>query len=115
MNTITTNMPPIRAEGAQSGGATGTREAAPVQRQEQDSRPVNVSQDQELVSMIQNHLDRMNIKISFSTYGENSERTAVIVKERETGEIIREIPPKELQNLHVKMEELLGMIFNGSA
>lgn len=115
MNTITPNMPPAKTDIAQAEGVAGAREASPVRRQENDSRPADVSRHEELVTMIQNHLDRMNIKISFSTYGENSERTAVIVKERETGKIIREIPPKELQKLHMKMEELLGMIFNGCA
>ena len=59
-------------------------------------------------------MDRMNIKITFSTYGEKSRRTAVTVSEKETGKVIRKIPPEDLQQLHVKMEELAGMIFNGT-
>lgn len=66
----------------------------------------------EITSMIQEDLDSMNIKISFSTYGKNNERISVVVKDKETGEVIREMPAEELQRLHVKMEELMGLIFN---
>ena len=65
-----------------------------------------------MTSMIQESLDSMNINISFSTYGTNSERISVVVKDKETGEVIREMPAEELQRLHVKMEELMGLIFN---
>ena len=68
-----------------------------------------------LTGKIQEHLDNLNINIAFSTYGEKDRRTSVVVMNKETGEVIRELPPKELQRLHVKMEELLGMIFNDLA
>jgi len=61
---------------------------------------------------MQDQIDSMNVSLSFSTYGENGERIAVVVADKETGEVIREIPPKEIQNLHAKMSELVGFIFN---
>lgn len=73
---------------------------------------VNDQQVKELTEKLQGYVDRMNINIAFSTYGENR-KTAVTVSEKETGKLIREIPPEELQRLHVKLEELAGMIFNG--
>ena len=76
------------------------------------SGPVNDQQLKELTEKLQGYVDKMNIKIAFSTYGERR-KTAVTVSEKETGKLIREIPPEELQRLHVKMEELAGMIFNG--
>ncbi|MCK9273919.1 MAG: flagellar protein FlaG [Syntrophales bacterium] len=66
----------------------------------------------EITSMIQDEIDSMNIKIAFSTYGDGDECICIVVKNKETGEIIREIPPEELQRLHGKMEELIGLIFN---
>ncbi len=76
------------------------------------SGSVNDQQLRELTEKLQGYVDKMNIKIAFSTYGERR-KTAVTVSEKETGKLIREIPPEELQRLHVKMEELAGMIFNG--
>lgn len=61
---------------------------------------------------IQDYLDEMNISLKFSTYGVNRERTSVTVVEKETGKVVREIPPEELQNLYAKMQELVGMFLN---
>jgi len=77
------------------------------------SEPVDNQQVRELTEKLQGYVDRMNINIAFSTYGEKNSKTAVTVSEKETGKLIREIPPEELQRLHVKMEELAGMLFNG--
>ena len=65
-----------------------------------------------LVEEIQQHLNAMNVSLSFSTYGENSRKISVTVTDKETGKVIREIPPKELQNLSMKIDELAGLIFN---
>lgn len=45
--------------------------------------------------------------LSFSTYGPRNERVAVVVKNKHTGEIIREIPSKEMQKLHVHLDMLV--------
>jgi uncharacterized FlaG/YvyC family protein len=42
--------------------------------------------------------------VSFSTYGSRNEHLAVVVTNRETGEVIREVPSKEMQKLHVQLE-----------
>ena len=69
------------------------------------SGPVDNQQVRELTEKLQGYVDRMNISIAFSTYGEKNSKTAVTVSEKETGRLIREIPPEELQQLQVKMEE----------
>ncbi len=69
----------------------------------------------QLLEEIQSHLQSMNISLSFSTYGKNHENIAVVVREKETGKVIREIPPKDLQNLYTKLGELIGLIFNDAA
>ncbi len=42
--------------------------------------------------------------VSFSTYGSKKEHLAVVVSYRKTGQIICEIPSKEVQRLHVYLE-----------
>ena len=73
---------------------------------------LNKQEVRELTDKIQDCLDRMNISLNFSTYGRKDERTAVTVTEKETGKVIREIPPEELQQLYLKMHELTGILFN---
>lgn len=79
-------------------------------------KPITLSNEavKQLLKDIENHLQSMNISLSFSTYGKNNENVAVVVREKETGKVIREIPPKELQNLYTKIGELVGMIFSHS-
>lgn len=78
--------------------------------------PITLSSEavKKLLQDIETTLQSMNISLSFSTYGNNNENIAVVVREKETGKVIREIPPKELQNLYTKLGELVGMIFNHS-
>lgn len=44
---------------------------------------------------------------SFSTYGVRNERVAIVVKDRETGEVIHEIPSEAMQRLHVHLDMLV--------
>ena len=65
--------------------------------------------------------DNANLLLSlkYSTYGEQQDnkinRIAVSVVNRHTGEVIREIPSKEIQGLYTKMSEVAGIIFNHQA
>jgi uncharacterized FlaG/YvyC family protein len=65
-----------------------------------------------MIDEMQSNIKRMNVNLTFSTYGDHGEKVAVIVSDDETGEVIREIPAKEIQNLYGKMSELAGIIFN---
>jgi flagellar protein FlaG len=65
-----------------------------------------------LVAEMQKSLEELSIGLQFSTYGEDSKKIAVVVSNRETGEVIREIPSRELQELYTKINELTGMLFD---
>ncbi len=65
-----------------------------------------------VVEKMQEQFDSMNVSLQYSTYGDHGEKIAIAVVNKETGELIREIPSKELQALYAKMSELAGMIFN---
>jgi flagellar protein FlaG len=67
---------------------------------------------EQMVVKMQNYIDEMSVGLEFTMYGNHGEKIAVAVVNKETGELIREIPPKELRNLYTKMSELAGMIFN---
>jgi flagellar protein FlaG len=75
-------------------------------------RSVAPEEVRQMIAEIQEEIDTMNVSLSFSTYGEQGEYIAVIVADKETGEVIREIPAKEIQDLFRKMSELSGVIFN---
>ncbi|MGZ3579963.1 MAG: flagellar protein FlaG [Syntrophales bacterium] len=80
----------------------------------QESKSVTAAAADHLLQQIQSHMESMNIGLSFSRYGNKGEEVAVIVTDKDTGKVIREIPPKEIQDLHTKIGELIGLIFNHS-
>ena len=90
---------------------TKYEEKPPGRTAAQDNR-LNEQEVRQLTDKIQDCLDKMNISLKFSTYGKNDEKTAVTVTEKETGKVIREIPPEKLQQLYLKMNELTGMLFD---
>jgi len=89
-------------------------DAAP-QTQESRSPDEGGAEVKQMVVEMQDQIDRMNVSLEFSTYGDSGEKISVVVTDKETGEVIREIPSKEIQDLYTKMTELTGMIFNGRA
>jgi flagellar protein FlaG len=64
---------------------------------------------------IESQIQRMNVSLEFSRYGERGEKIAVVLANKATGEVIREIPPKEIQNLYNSINDLAGMIFDRQA
>ena len=76
---------------------------------------VDIQIAQRVTEKIQGYIDRMNVSLKFSTYGEKNDKISVTVIEKKSGEIVREIPPEEFQRLQTRMEEVIGLIFNGKA
>jgi flagellar protein FlaG len=83
----------------------------PKDKVEKETLP-GAKQIREMVAEMQDQIDSLNVSLSFSTYGEKGERIAVVVADKATGDVIREIPAKEIQSLYAKMNELAGVIFD---
>jgi flagellar protein FlaG len=104
-------------------GMSSAMQGAPVsstmpkrENSRQGQAEVSVAQSndevKQMVAKMQSQIQEMNVSLEFSAYGERGEKVAIIVTNKETGELIREIPSKEIQSLYAKMSELAGMIFN---
>lgn len=92
-----------------------TNNTQPTSQKNFEPQTDNIStnaQIQKIVSQMQSKVDSMNISLQYSMYGENDNKVSVKVINKETGDLIREIPPKEIQELQKKIGELVGMIFN---
>jgi uncharacterized FlaG/YvyC family protein len=91
--------------------------SAPIPRVESSqtrrAAPENLKvSHEEMTHIMQDQLDSMNVSLTYSSYGDSGERIAIAVVNTITGEIVREIPTKELRALYAKMNELVGMILN---
>lgn len=114
---VSETAPLILPEPAVSASAARA-EAASTSPSEVKTASPSVPKEEELRHMVeemQRHIESMRVNLKFSTYGEHGERIAIAVMNGETGEVVREIPPKEIQELYERMAELVGMIFNRNA
>ena len=53
-------------------------------------------------------------ELRFSVH-EETERIRVTVFDKETGEMIREVPQQDVLDLMVKIDEMMGILFNEKA
>jgi uncharacterized FlaG/YvyC family protein len=91
-----------------------TKKEAPPPAMVQEQQSNEKARTQRVVEDIQRNLRDLAVSLTFSTYGKNNNQVSIIVAEKETGKVIREIPSRELQSLSTKMQELVGMILNKS-
>jgi flagellar protein FlaG len=95
-------------------------EPAPPARETKVAAPPPVqpepdnAQIRRMIEEIRSQFNTMNLSLNFSTYGKHNEEVAIEVIDEETGRVVREIPPKELQQLSTKFDELIGLLFNAS-
>jgi flagellar protein FlaG len=68
----------------------------------------------ELVDRTQAFVDDLNIRLDFEVYEETGDMVIRIFN-RETEELVREIPPEELLKLHHRIAELRGVFFDEKA
>jgi len=105
MNMSASNIP--GASSAQKGDANH------ISREDNRVRLSDITesadQQREQTENVQKPDGHRNVSIAFSTYGRNNQKISVTVTDEETGKVIREIPPEELQRLSVKLGELAGM------
>jgi uncharacterized FlaG/YvyC family protein len=106
INTAVPMSPAITLSGSAAGNS-------PAQASHEPSAISAAAADQ-LLQQIQSHMESMNIGLSFSRYGDKGDKISVIVTDKDTGKVIREIPPKDIQDLHTKIGELIGLIFSHS-
>lgn len=112
------NIAPVDANNAMrvvSVAAAAPKRGVILQTEAGGEAAVSGEQVGRMIEEIQRQLQRMNVSLEFSRYGGRGERIAVVVADKATGEVIREIPPKEIQNLYNSINDLVGVIFNREA
>ncbi len=83
-------------------------------RDQAPRRPSEAGAVKEIVDKPQAYLEDLNIRLDFEVHEETGE-LIVRVFNRETGKLIREVPPEDLLELHEKLAELRGVLFDQKA
>lgn len=102
--------PTARPEVEQPAREAAAREAEKAkQAQQTDEKPL-----EEMVSDLNALVRNMHRELRFSV-DEDSGETVIKVIDRETDEVVRQIPSEELMRLRKRLEEAAGVIFQDSA
>jgi flagellar protein FlaG len=81
-------------------------------RKEREPDPSRLT---ELASDMQKNLNKVHdVDLQFTVH-KGSGRMMVKVKDRTTGQVIREIPPSALLDLAARLDEIVGLIFDQKA
>lgn len=100
---------------AEITGAVGPKAKAEVSqesREKQKKQDVKILRD--VVEVVQNHFHVSGVSLSFSVH-EATGRIKVDVTDKETGDLIREIPPEQVLNLMAKIDEMMGILYDERA
>ena len=86
-----------------------------VQTQPDDDKQKDKLTIQEIEGLseeLNSYMDDLQTSLGFSIHEEIDNLVVVEIKNRETGELIRQIPPEELLTIREKMAELTGLLFD---
>lgn len=86
----------------------------PVQRNESSASSNNKSakDTEETAAKVESYLQDFQISLHFQVENKTGD-TVVQVVNKDTGEVIRQIPPEALLKARQKLEELRGVLFEG--
>jgi uncharacterized FlaG/YvyC family protein len=87
---------------------------APDRRPQESKEKEHVELLRDVLEATQNHLDISGVGLNFSVH-EATGLIKVEVTDKETGDLIREIPPEQVLNLMAKIDEMMGILFDEKA
>lgn len=123
MNSVAvTTMPSQVGSIPASSRITGTTESSPgtnkiqgnFDKKEQQNQGLSVSDTKKLVEELNEYMDDLQTQLGFSIREDMDHQVVVEIKNRETEELLKQIPSEELLKIREKMEELTGFLFDQS-
>ena len=102
----------VKKVDSEGSGGTRLRRSA-LKMKEQFSEFASKQDFNKLVENVNNYVEMFNNKVSFSM--DSKSRQIIYVYDKETGDLVRQIPPEEMMHLLNKLEEISGIIFNDRA
>ena len=82
-----------------------------LQENKSEERQVSEQEFAKAAEELQARLDEMSTNLKFSV-DDKTESIVVKVTHRDSGEVVRQIPSEEILDLKVKLEKLVGILFD---
>ena len=119
----TMESPPVEASTPQvvsdMGPAVKTdvvqsQRAKEVQKAEKtiEDKPLSAEETEQITVDLNEYMTHLQTNLRFSMYEKLDHQVVVEIKNRETDELIKQIPSEEILEIRVKMEELTGLLLD---
>ena len=113
---IVENVSPVRADRTQIREPDSARvvvsDARPRHSEPEQKAEPEIRLSQALLNEVQQDIQMMrNVGLHFSVH-KTTGRTIIRVVDKETEELIREVPPEEFLNLAARLDEMIGILFD---
>ncbi len=82
-----------------------------IQSQPREDKSRNAEEIKRAIEQIKLYPDQVDKRLKFRV-SESRDRVIVTIIDRNTGEVLKEIPPKEIQQLHKHIQEAMGLLFD---
>ncbi len=100
------------ASTAKDGFPSGSSPLADGEQSEDKKQPFDLPEMQVMADDLQNNLRVLHdVNLQFTVH-QATGQVIVAVTDRESGELIREIPAREMLKLSAKLEEMMGLLFD---
>jgi flagellar protein FlaG len=100
-------QPPVKETMAEEETTPNTLQ--PVDKKEAH---VSVEEAKGLSEELNDYMDDLQTDLGFSIHEDLDNQIVVEIKNRETGELIKQIPTEEMLQIKEKMKELTGLLFD---
>ena len=110
MNPTRSSLPAVENI-SPSAEVVRSSEGVRVGTQPSETSEVSEADLTNIVASVNEYVKVFSTKVSFG-YDYENESQIILVKDKETGEIIRQIPPKEMLNLLKQLEKISGIIYH---
>jgi flagellar protein FlaG len=97
-----------------SGMDGSSRKNNGTQEAKTNTQSISVSETQEIVKSLEKYMNVLQTSLGFRV-NKDTDQVVVTITNRETNEVIRQLPPEELVALRERMKELTGIIFSETA
>lgn len=108
-------VPVVAPVGKVNGGTTGKLSDEKLENRENPSTDGQAGSQSQVAEEVQSYLsEALNVELKFQV-DSTSGQTVIQVLDKETGDVIRQIPPENLLEVRDKLEELRGILFDVKA
>lgn len=108
---LNTNPAPVPQAAEPQSAVAVAAATKPAEQEDTEDAEVDKERLKDAVDSLDNVIKPLNIGLNFQQI-EEIDRTYVELYDRETGEIIREIPPKQIIQLALNIKTMQGLLFD---